>query len=98
MFESPLRLVPSGIPEPLSLTSTVSIPEESVSTVTSTRVAPEWRAALDSASRNTASNYSDSSAVACESSPLPRRSVGAKPSIPVISSTRATMSARSRGS
>ena len=84
------------MPRPLSLTSTVSTPA-SASTMTSTRVAPECRAALDSASRSTASACSASSPPARESSRLPSRTAGANPSISAISSASATMSARSRG-
>jgi hypothetical protein len=97
MLARPLRLLVSWMPQPLSLTSTVRIPAVSVSTITSTRVAPACRAALDSASRSTASTCSESSPLARESSPLPSRRAGAKPSISAISSASATMSARSRG-
>src|SRR2546430_12643391 len=50
LFRSP----PSEMPVPLSVTCTVSIPSEPVSTVTSTWLAFACLAALDSASRSAA--------------------------------------------
>jgi len=79
------------------VTWTARTPSGSTSTITSTWLAPECLAALDSASRSAASACSPTSWLASASRPAPSRSEGAKPSMGVISSTRATMSVRRSG-
>jgi hypothetical protein len=96
-LRSPLRLPPSGMPDPLSVTWTLSIPPGSTSTVTSTWLAPACLAALDSASRSAASICSAAAGLTSPPSPAPSRSDGAKPSMGVSSSTRPTISPRRSG-
>ena len=79
------------------MTWTVSIPSEPASTVTSTWLAFACLAALDSASLSAAIACSATSGLMSPPRPAPSRSDGAKPSMSVISSTRATISPRRSG-
>ena len=87
----PLRRPPGLIPEPLSWTvSTRSrpLPVSAMDTATSVRVAFACRATFDRASRSTASRCSSTAPPATASSRPSSRTEGAKPSGPVICSTR----------